>query len=71
MMDQVENLKNAVKRPLSFLNEAKEELNKVVWPNRDEVTSFTIVVIIAVIMVSLFLWAVDSVLVTFIKMVIR
>ncbi len=54
----------------TFIKEAREELKKVTWPDRDEVTSFTVVVIIAVIVISLFLWMVDSALMSLVKKVI-
>ncbi len=58
-----------MKKAIQFLREAKEELRKVTWPDRDEVTGFTIVVVITVVIVSLFLWAVDSALMALIKVV--
>ena len=67
----MKKLKKVFKDSISFVYEAKEELSKIVWPSRDEVTSFTIVVIISVIMVSMFLWSIDTGLVTFIKMVLN
>ncbi len=58
------------KKIVAYVKEAREELKKVTWPDRDEVTSFTMVVIVSVIIVSLFLWLVDSVLMSIIKRVI-
>jgi preprotein translocase subunit SecE len=55
----------------TFIREAKEELKKVTWPSRDEVTSFTIVVVVTLIIISLFLWLVDSGLMIFIKYVTK
>ena len=55
---------------VTYVKEAREELKKVTWPDRDEVTSFTMVVIVSVIIVSLFLWFVDSALMSLIKLVI-
>jgi len=43
----------------------------VTWPNRDEVTSFTVVVVVTLVFISLFLWAVDTGLMTLIKVVIK
>jgi len=43
----------------SFLNEAVDELKKVVWPSRDDVVDSTLVVISVTFMVSFFLWIVD------------
>ncbi len=66
-----EGFAQTFRKILTFVREAKEELRKVTWPSRDEVTSFTIVVVITVIMVSLFLWLVDSGLMILIKYVTK
>ncbi|MDY6967163.1 MAG: preprotein translocase subunit SecE [Spirochaetota bacterium] len=58
-----------IKKTLSFVRESKEELKKVTWPDRDEVTSLTIVVVVTVIFVSVFLWLADTVLMSIIKKV--
>ncbi len=58
------------KKIVTFIRESRDELKKVTWPDRDEVTSFTIVVIVSVVMVSIFLWLVDKALMSVIKMVI-
>jgi preprotein translocase SecE subunit len=49
-----------VKKSIQFLRESREELRKVTWPDKDEVTNFTIVVIVAVFIMSMFLWFVDT-----------
>ncbi len=51
-----------IKKVLNFIRESREELRKVTWPDREEVTSFTMVVIISVVIISLFLWFVDTLL---------
>ena len=58
-----------IKNLINFVKEAKEELRKVTWPDRDEVTSFTIVVVITVIIISIFLWFIDTALMKLIKVV--
>jgi preprotein translocase subunit SecE len=45
---------------VKFLKDSREELKKVVWPARDEVMSSTLVVLYSVIIISVFLYAVDS-----------
>lgn len=55
---------------ITFIREARDELKKVTWPDRDEVTSFTAVVLVAVIIISIFLWFVDTLLMSLIKLVI-
>lgn len=51
-----------IKKVLNFIRESREELKRVTWPDREEVTSFTMVVIISVVIISLFLWFVDTLL---------
>jgi preprotein translocase subunit SecE len=53
----------------TFVRESRDELKKVTWPERDEVTSFTVVVIVAVVTVSIFLWIVDTFLMTIMQTV--
>jgi len=60
-----------VKQILQFIHESKEELKKVTWPDKDEVTNFTIVVVITIVFMSLFLWAVDSGLMSIVKLLIE
>jgi preprotein translocase subunit SecE len=45
---------------VSFMKETKIELKKVVWPTREETTKTTGMIIVAVIIVSIFLWIVDA-----------
>ena len=43
-----------------FVRESVAELRKVEWPSRPQVTTGTIVVIIAVVIVGAYLWIVDQ-----------
>lgn len=45
-----------------FAGEARDEARKVVWPTRKETMQMTGVVILFVIVMALFLWAVDGAL---------
>ena len=47
------------KRFLNFLKDTKAELKKVTWPSRNEVTSTTIVVIIATVFFGFYLFFMD------------
>ncbi len=60
-----------MKEFIKFLHDSKEELRKVTWPDRDEVTKFTGVVVVTVVFVSVFLWLIDSALMTIIKYVMN
>jgi preprotein translocase subunit SecE len=59
-----------IKQLTSFFKDSREELKKVTWPDREEVTSFTVVVVISLVVFSIFLWLVDTGLMALIKVVI-
>jgi len=43
-----------------FLREVKAELKKVSWPNKTELASFTGVVFVSVVIVSIIIWLIDT-----------
>ncbi|MFP4310909.1 MAG: preprotein translocase subunit SecE [Nitriliruptoraceae bacterium] len=47
--------------PKQFLREVRSELRKVVWPNRKEITSYTIVVLVTTFVLVLIVWGMDEV----------
>lgn len=50
------------KRFWIFAKESKIELRKVVWPTRQETIRWTIMIVVVVVVMALFLWGVDSIL---------
>ena len=44
-----------------FLREVKSELKKVSWPNKEELTANTIVVLVSVFFAATLIWIIDSV----------
>ena len=48
--------------PLEFLQQVREEANKITWPTRRETITSTIMVLIMVVAASIFFFAVDAVL---------
>ncbi len=50
------------RRIADFFAAAHTEVRKVVWPSRQETLQTTLVIFIAVLLTSLFLWGVDSIL---------
>ena len=42
--------------------EARKEIRKVVWPNRQETTQTTLIVVVVVLIMALVLWGLDSLL---------
>jgi preprotein translocase subunit SecE len=55
--------------PFQFLQEVRQEANKVTWPNRRETLITTVLVIVMCVFASLFLFAADQgihILITFV-----
>lgn len=50
------------KQAWSFVKDARVELRKVVWPTRQETVQKTVLVVVAVLVVGLILWGIDSIL---------
>lgn len=48
--------------PPQFLREVRSELKKVAWPNRSEVTSYTLVVLATTIVLTAFVFGLDWVI---------
>lgn len=51
---------NVFKRCLKFFREVKSELKKVVWPTKKQVLNNTLIVVTIVIIVGIFIFALDS-----------
>jgi preprotein translocase subunit SecE len=58
MMAVAERL-SATDRLRKFIGEVKVEITKVSWPSRDELREATVVVIVAVFIISIFIYAMD------------
>ena len=52
-------LKQGFSSTFSFFADSWAELKKVRWPSRKELTSYTIVVFVAVIAVTIYFWILD------------
>lgn len=57
--------------PQVFLKEVIDELKKVVWPTRSEVTRLTGVVIVVSLIVGIFLGGIDFLLTKILEVVIK
>lgn len=53
---------------ISFGREARAEVRKVVWPTRQETLQTTLMVVVAVIILGIFLWLIDMVLLEAVKL---
>lgn len=49
-------------KAISFLKEVRAELEKVVWPSREQTIRYSILVIVVAIVVGLFLGGIDYIL---------
>ncbi|HET7225863.1 MAG TPA: preprotein translocase subunit SecE [Candidatus Eisenbacteria bacterium] len=58
-------------RTREFVKEVQVESTKVSWPSRQELRDSTLVVIVAVLIVSAFVGAVDQLLTMFVKVLFR
>ena len=47
---------------LSFVGEAKDELKKVTWPTKEATTRYTLIVVVASVVVSLIIGGIDYLL---------
>jgi preprotein translocase subunit SecE len=45
--------------PRQYINEVRAEMNKVAWPTRDQVRSYSIIVLIAVLLVTGMVFGLD------------
>lgn len=60
-----------VARSGRFLREVRAELRKVSWPTRKELISYTVIVLIAVLVVALYIGAIDFVFALLLDLVIK
>lgn len=51
--------KSPFKRLVSYFKSSRAELKKVIWPNKKELTNYTIVVVVICLIVSLVVWVLD------------
>ncbi|CAH0120757.1 preprotein translocase subunit SecE [Paenibacillus sp. CECT 9249] len=58
-MSFIGNVKRSFGSFFSFIAESWAELKKVRWPNRKELTSYTIVVVCTVLFVTIYFWILD------------
>ncbi len=58
------------KDALGFAKEAKVEARKVVWPTRQETIQTTLIIMLAVAVMSLLLWGIDGILVRLVAFIL-
>ncbi|MDR9786711.1 MAG: preprotein translocase subunit SecE [Peptococcaceae bacterium MAG4] len=61
---------NRIEQAQKFLRGALNELKKVHWPTRREIIIYTVVVLVAVVVVGALIWLFDSLLSTLLKLIL-
>ena len=56
--------------PVQFLQQVRAEVNKVVWPTRNETLVSTIMVLIMVMLASIFFLAADQIIAWFVQLLL-
>ena len=57
--------------PVKFIEEVRNEMRKVSWPNKKELTSYTGVVGLAVVIVCALIWVCDTVFARLFHVILR
>jgi preprotein translocase subunit SecE len=65
------SVKEKFEAAIQFLREVKTELKKVTWPSRKDTLSGTLVVLVAVFIIAIFLWIVDTGLSGLVKQLLK
>jgi preprotein translocase subunit SecE len=60
-----------LKRTRRFFREVRSELKKVTWPTRNDLVSYTIVVLVSVAIVSCIIWITDTILYKLLSLILR
>ncbi len=55
----------------AFFKETRQELNKVAWPEREELISSSIVVIVTIFLLAVFIGSIDFILSILVRILIR
>ena len=58
-------------RITNYFRGVKAEVAKVTWPTRNEIISLTMLILLLVVIVTLYIWGVDGILGTLLKILIR
>ncbi|MDG6312306.1 preprotein translocase subunit SecE [Glaesserella parasuis] len=54
---------NQGQQSIGFIKDSRQELRKIIWPNRQETTQTTLMVVAMCVVVALALWGIDSIIV--------
>jgi len=58
-------------RITNYLKSVRGEIARVSWPSRNEIISLTALILLLVVLVTLYIWGIDGILGTLIKILVR
>jgi len=58
-------------RMTNYFKGVRAEVARVSWPSRNEIISLTALILLLVVIVTLYIWGVDGILGTLIKILVR
>ncbi len=58
-------------RMTNYFRGVRSEIARVTWPSRNEVISLTALILLLVVIVTVYIWGVDGILGTLIKILVR
>jgi preprotein translocase subunit SecE len=63
-------LKQSFGTTFSFFSDSWAELKKVRWPSRKELTSYTLVVMLTIVLVTVYFWVLDIGISELVKLIV-
>jgi preprotein translocase subunit SecE len=60
-----------VERIVNYLKGVRAEIARVTWPTRNEIISLTALILLLVVVVTLYIWGVDGIIGTLLRLFIR
>jgi preprotein translocase subunit SecE len=60
-----------LKRTGKYFKEVRSEMRKVTWPTKSDLTTYTLVVIVTVMIVSGIIWLADTILYKLVSLILR
>jgi len=58
-------------RITNYLKGVRSELDRVSWPTRNEVISFTVLILVLVVILTTYIWGVDTIIQGFIRFFVQ
>ncbi len=60
-----------IERIVNYLKGVRAEVARVTWPTRDEIISLTALILLLVVIVTIYIWGVDGIIGTLLRLFIQ